>query len=70
MKKRQDKAMGREIRNRRIRKDMMQAELASKVGIPKSYMCNIESGKRVPSMTVTLKIAKALGCTVDDLLAG
>jgi transcriptional regulator with XRE-family HTH domain len=35
-----------------------------------TYLSNIFSGKRVPSMQVYRKIAAGLGMTMDELLAG
>ena len=49
---------------------MTQAQLAEKAGVTQGAISMIELGKRVPSLDVIVKIAFALGCTVDDLLDG
>ncbi len=68
MRKKQHLSIGDEIESRRKKKDLMMCELAARVGISNGYLNDIEKGRRTPSMTVAVKIAKALGCTVDDLL--
>lgn len=69
MKRKQETVInGKEILARRQAKDITLTELAERAGVAKSYMYYIEREKKSPSMTVVVKIAKALGCTVDDLL--
>lgn len=46
---------------------MRQNELASAVGIGRSHMSLIESGKRNPSKRVMRAIARALGVPVDAI---
>ena len=48
---------------RTLRKDkgVTQAALAKKVGVSQVALCNIESGKRRPSVDVAKKIAAVLG---------
>ena len=57
---------------RRIRKDkgLTQAYVARQAGITQAMLCWIERGTRNPPLQVGMAIAKVLGCTVDDLLAG
>ena len=40
------------------------------VGISKSFLSELENGKRNPSSLHLLEIAKALGCSCDYLLTG
>lgn len=56
------------IKERREAIHMTQAELAKMVGVEPSTMCLYESGKRSPKIDTAFKIAKALGCTVDELI--
>ncbi|WP_409295708.1 helix-turn-helix domain-containing protein [Peribacillus sp. SCS-26] len=43
-------------------------QLAEMTGISKSYLCYIEKGdQQNPSIKVLTKIARALGCSVDEL---
>lgn len=46
---------------------LTQNDLATKVGISKAYLCQIETGKREGAIKTLHSIATALGITVDDL---
>lgn len=46
---------------------MTQVELAKIVGLTQSAISMIESGERQPSLAIMLRIASALGCTVEEL---
>lgn len=48
------------IRLFRISKDMTVSELAEKAGTSRSYICDVESGKKRPTSETVKKIAKAL----------
>jgi putative transcriptional regulator len=47
--------------------DLTQAELADKVACSRQTIHSIESEKFVPSVELALKIAKALGVTLEDV---
>lgn len=47
--------------------EMSQAELSLKTGIGKSSISQYLAGKNIPREEVKIKIAEALGCTVDCL---
>ena len=51
----------------RERANMTQEELADAVGTSKSYIWQIESGKREPRVTFAMKLAEALGLTVEEI---
>ena len=53
----------------RKEKGMTQVELADKVGVGKSAVCHWEKDGILPTATNLKAIAKALDCTVDELLA-
>jgi DNA-binding XRE family transcriptional regulator len=55
------------IKTAREAASMRQNELASAVGIGRSHMSLIESGKRNPSKRVMRAIARALGVPVDAI---
>ena len=55
-----------EIRNK---KGMTQAELAEACGITQKAISAIEVARRRPSFEVLIKLAKALGVTIDELVA-
>ena len=44
------------------------AELADKVQISRTMMCQIERSMKIPSLPVGVAIAKALGTTAEQLL--
>lgn len=63
-------AFGRNVRRYRG-KDTSATELASRLGVGKSLISGWEHGtKGLPQAPTLLRLAKALGVTVDDLLVG
>ncbi len=60
--------IGKNIRNKRLEYDIEQQELAKRVGVPKATICNIETGVKIPSVAVLVRIADTLHCSVDELL--
>jgi putative transcriptional regulator len=55
------------IRIQRAIRDLTQAELADLAGTTRKSVTAIETGRMVPSIVLALKIARALGVTVDAL---
>ena len=55
------------LKERRRRMNLTQLELAKKVGVSESYICQIENGKMV-SLKKLEQLAKVLGCKAKDLL--
>jgi len=51
----------------RNKQGLTQLELAKKIGVSESYICQIENGKMI-SIKKLDKMAKALGCEPKDLL--
>ena len=51
----------------RNKQGLTQLELAKKIGVSESYICQIENGKMI-SIKKLDKRAKALGCEPRDLL--
>lgn len=47
--------------------NMTQEELADAVGTSKSYIWQIETGRREPRVTFAMKLAAALGVAVEDM---
>jgi putative transcriptional regulator len=47
--------------------DLTQQELADRVSCSRQTIHSIESSKFVPSIELALKIARTLGCKVEDL---
>ena len=55
---------------KRIRKakQMTQGDICRKLGVDRSYISNVESGNKTPTLSTITKLAKALGVSVDELL--
>ena len=53
----------------RARLDLTQAELAERAGVTRKSVNAIEAGHMVPSTILALKLARALGVTVEELFA-
>jgi len=55
---------------KRIRKakQMTQGDICRKLGVDRSYISNVESGNKNPTLSTITKLAKALGVSVDELL--
>jgi putative transcriptional regulator len=51
----------------RVRRDLTQAQLADLAGTTRKSVDAIETGNMVPSMLLALKLAQAMGVTVDAL---
>lgn len=50
----------------RKQKGWTQEKLATKAGISRAYLANIEQGKYDPSLKVAQKLSKVLGISTDD----
>lgn len=59
--------IGENIRELRIKKGLSQTELAQQIGVGQSMIGHIERGAKIPSLIVALDLAKALGCTVEEM---
>jgi len=62
--------IGRRIQQLRKLKKMSQAELAEYTGMSVSYISHIETGIKHASLESVVRIANALGITVDQVLNG
>jgi putative transcriptional regulator len=62
-----DRALVNTLKVHRAMKDLTQAELAERAGITRVSVNAIEGGRMVPSVLLALKLANALGVTVDEL---
>lgn len=55
------------LRELRAARDLTQAGLAEAVGVSRKTVNTVENGVFVPSTTLALKLAAALGCRVEDI---
>lgn len=63
------RSFGEELKYLRFEKNLGLRELAKMIPISPAYLIDIEKNNRIPSAGVVEKIAKALGCNPDKLLA-
>jgi transcriptional regulator with XRE-family HTH domain len=62
------RAFGTAVRELRMAKGIAQEALALKADVDRGFMGHIERGERQPSLSVILKIAKAIGCSPAHLM--
>jgi len=62
--------LGNRIREERHHLNLSQEKLAEKCGFDRTYISLVERGKRNPSYTNLLKIAKGLELPISDLTKG
>ena len=62
-----DKRLGRRIKQLRKRDKLTQEQLANKVKVTAKYIQYLESAKRIPSLKLLYRITRALGVKVRDL---
>ena len=60
-------ALGNRLREERARRDLTQAQLAELVGVSRKTINTVENGVFIPSTVLALRLAKALGTTVEKL---
>lgn len=55
------------VRARRLQRGLSQQELAERAGVTRQAIGGIEAGEAAASVGVALRLARALGCRVEDL---
>lgn len=63
-------SLGKRIAHLRKTKGMTQLELCVDSGISQSFICDLEAGRRNPSVETLERIAIALGVSLSVLLEG
>ena len=63
-------AVGKRVAYLRKQRGWTQLELSLRSGVAKSYLSDLESGRRNPSVLLLEKICVALGCTLSTLFEG
>lgn len=63
------KELGANIRCYRALADMTQAKLAETIGVAQCYVAEYETGKRFPNLVTAMKMAQALGTSMEALFA-
>ena len=59
--------LGNRIREARDARGLTQAELAERIGVSRKTVNTVENGVFIPSTVVALKLARALGSSVEAL---
>ena len=62
-----DAILNNKVKTRRVLADLTQEDLAQRVGVTRQTVLAIEKGNYAPSVVLALRLAKTLGCTVEDL---
>ena len=62
--------IGKRIRDIRISKGVSQSQLALMTSMTKSYMSEIEAGKKNLTLRTLQKIATSLGIPLEDIFRG
>jgi len=62
-----DKRLGKRIKQLRKKDKLTQEQLANKVKVTAKYIQYLESAKRIPSLKLLYSIARVLGVKVKDL---
>ncbi|MEP9359387.1 helix-turn-helix transcriptional regulator [Sphingomonas sp. KR3-1] len=57
------------LRDLRGERDLTQAALAEAVGVSRKTINTVENGVFVPSTILALKLARALGCGVEEIFS-
>lgn len=63
----QDSNLRNNLKSIRTRLGMSQQDLANIASVTRQTISGVESGQYAPSVAITLRLAKALGCQVEDL---
>ncbi|MDW8310626.1 MAG: helix-turn-helix transcriptional regulator [Verrucomicrobiales bacterium] len=63
-------AFGHNVARLRSQAGLSQDQLAEKADLDRTYLSGIERGVRNPGIKVVIRVARALGVTVDQLCKG
>lgn len=64
-----ERAFGQVIRELRYGQDLSQEALAHESGLDRSYLSELENGRKTPSVRTVFRLAGALGLSASDLIA-
>lgn len=62
--------LGMRIRYLRSLRKWSQEDLALEANVNKNYICDLENGRRNPSLDILERISDALGITLSELFRG
>jgi len=55
------------LRQKRLEAGLTQEEIAQRAGVTRQTIIAVERGNYVPSVLLALRLARELGCRVEDL---
>lgn len=59
---------GKNLRKERLKKGLLQGDIARILGVHRTYISGLERGARNPSLMTVQRIARALGVKVKNLI--
>ncbi|MCR4436198.1 MAG: helix-turn-helix transcriptional regulator [Clostridiales bacterium] len=59
--------IGVQIKNARVQMKMTQTELAKQIGKSPQFICDIEAGRKLPSISTLSMLAKILKLSLDKI---
>lgn len=62
-------AFGAALRRHRLAGGLTQEDLAFESGVDRTFIARIEAGRRQPTITTVLRLARALGVPAADVVA-
>jgi putative transcriptional regulator len=62
-----NKRLHNRLREQRARRNLTQADLATMVGVSRKTINTVENGVFIPSTELALRLARALGISVETL---
>ena len=62
--------LGMRIKYLRRKRGMSQLDLSLEANVNKNYICDLENGRRNPSLEILERISDAFGITLEELFKG
>lgn len=62
-------AFGRVIKDRRLKRDRTQEDVAGELGMDRAYLSLVESGKKQPTISTIFNLCDELGVKVSTVMA-
>jgi transcriptional regulator with XRE-family HTH domain len=62
-----EETFGRRLQRLRQRAGLSQPQLASRADVPVGTIRGWEQGRRVPNLDAAVRLARAIGCSLDEL---
>lgn len=66
--KSESEKLGQNLKRIRTEKGISQNKIARTLGIDRAFISNIENGKTNPTLATIVKLAKAIGVSIGELM--